>query len=129
MNLTFYKNNLLALHNNIKSNKSVIFISGMFGNLLSPPYVYNIYNFCTENKIFFVQPQLRSFPNYGLKTIDDDVKDITDLINFFEIKEIIFIGHSTGCQDIFYSLNTNILLAILQGPVSDREAENENLEE
>ncbi|KAG0419556.1 UPF0613 protein PB24D3.06c [Dictyocoela roeselum] len=132
MNLIFYKPNLLALHNGLNSQKAVIFISGMFGNLLTPRYVINIYNFCTENNLFFIQPQLRSFPNYGLATIDTDVEDINDLIDFFSLTEIIFIGHSTGCQDIIYTLkfsNINVKLAILQGPVSDREAEIDDLSE
>lgn len=121
MHLEFYKKNLLALHNGLKSNTAIIFISGMYGNFLLPKYVSKLYEHFTSKNLFFIQPQLRSFPNFGLKSLNDDIQDIKDLIKFYNLKKIILIGHSTGCQDIMYILSKNVIFAILQGPVSDRE--------
>ncbi|EPR79797.1 hypothetical protein SLOPH_2382 [Spraguea lophii 42_110] len=117
-------NKLPVIHNNIKNSNAVILLSGMGGDMLSPDYQHLIMSFCTKNNIFCISPKLQSYPDFGLYTLDDDISDIKKLIEFFELKNIFLIGHSTGCQISIYLLNNSnikIHTIILQGPVSDRE--------
>lgn len=71
----------------------------------------------------YIQPIFRSHPNFGLFTLDDDNEELTSLYNQFANTEIIFIGSSTGCQNILFSNAIKNRLCILIGPVSDREYE------
>ncbi|KAG5860438.1 DUF1749 domain-containing protein [Encephalitozoon hellem] len=124
------KNNLVAYSNQVKSDIKVIYVGGL-GSRLSiclPTVMLNEY--CLENGYELIIPEMRSYPNYGLFTIDDDVEDLESLIH--QIKgDIVLIGNSTGCQDIIHYLNTTkdkrVKLAVLLGAVSDVEfEENEN---
>uniref|UniRef100_A0A6B2LEM0 Uncharacterized protein n=1 Tax=Arcella intermedia TaxID=1963864 RepID=A0A6B2LEM0_9EUKA len=124
--------NLVAFTNSIKSKTAVIFISGLSDNLLHPKYSIEVMNYCTNHQLLFIQPQLRSFPYYGLHPLQHDSEDLSCLLQFYDpqIDQYILIGHSTGCQDIIYLLKQNhynkaekIKCCILQGPVSDREYE------
>lgn len=129
--ISHYGDNLLALHNNLKQNKAVIFITGMANTLLDPPYVRNLYDLCTKLGIFFIQPLFHSHPHFGMYTLEDDCEDLKECIAFFKLHSVCLIGHSTGCQDILYFIdnyNINVLLGILQGPVSDREFESSRTE-
>ncbi|KAM0687569.1 hypothetical protein COBT_001190 [Conglomerata obtusa] len=78
------------------------------------------------------QPILRSHPNFGLYTLEDDALELDLLFDLFAENKLILVGSSTGCQNIIYTLNkknyNNVACAILQGPVSDREYEEDTLE-
>lgn len=70
---------------------------------------------------------------FGHQSLRKDVKELDILINYLRenrpsFKGVVFIGHSTGCQDLVtlakHTTNANHIKAIvLQAPVSDREAE------
>ncbi|KAF7683318.1 UPF0613 protein PB24D3.06c [Astathelohania contejeani] len=122
--LVIYDINKIMFMNNCDTNIVILFVSGMGNNIFNPVYSMEIYKFCNDHKITFVQPQLRSYPHYGLYTLDDDIDDLMKVINYLGPRKYIFIGHSTGCQDIIYlSRIYQPILCILQGPVSDREYE------
>ncbi len=73
-----------------------------------------------------------SFYSYGIKRLADDVADLSALVKHLREQlgrqKIVFLGHSTGCQDsMSYAkaakdgASPAIDGYILQGPVSDRE--------
>ncbi|EFX03823.1 duf1749 domain containing protein [Grosmannia clavigera kw1407] len=73
-----------------------------------------------------------SFTAFGYKRLTDDVADLSALVKYLRglgREKIVFLGHSTGCQDSmeyakFVSKGQSPAVDgfILQGPVSDREA-------
>jgi Protein of unknown function (DUF1749) len=79
----------------------------------------------------FVQVLLSSsYTGWGVGSIKKDAQELAQCVAYFNQSfhgKIAFMGHSTGCQDIMEYLvgSSNypaIDGAILQGPVSDREA-------
>nr|AFK45298.1 unknown [Lotus japonicus] len=72
-----------------------------------------------------------SYTGYGTSSLQQDAKELDQLINYLINKEdsegVALLGHSTGCQDIVHYMRTNfacsraVRAAILQAPVSDRE--------
>ncbi|ADM11947.1 uncharacterized protein Eint_080100 [Encephalitozoon intestinalis ATCC 50506] len=127
------KNNLVAYSNRVESNTKVVYIGGLTSRfpICLPTIMLNQY--CIENGYEFIIPQLRSHPEYGLFTIDDDIEDLGCLLSQTN-GDVILVGNSTGCQDIVYYLNNTkdrkIKLAVLLGAVSDvefEEHENKNL--
>lgn len=115
---------LISYFNNIYSECSVILIGGLMHNILSLPYTTQLDTFCKENMMALYIPQFRSHPNYGIYTIEDDLEDLTTLINHIKGK-IVLIGNSTGCQVIMKYIykNPSVDHCFLQGPVSDVEYE------
>lgn len=81
-----------------------------------------------------MQPVLSgSYCQYGTGTLDRDVADLSGVIKALKAqrgtKEVAIHGHSTGCQIICHFMKTAapeirnmVRLAVLQAPVSDREA-------
>lgn len=129
------ENDLKAYSNGIDSEIKIIFIGGLGCNFLIHPFTISLNNYCLEHNYEFIIPELRSHPNFGLFTIDDDVEDLNNLLNSIE-GTVILVGNSTGCQDIVHYLRVigrkNIKLVILQGAVSDVEYEeyiNQDLKE
>lgn len=109
----------------MKSNKYLLFIDGMWGNILSIPYFYRLKNLCDNHNIVLVYPQLRSHPYFQIHRIEEDIEDITDVVNGLD-GSVVLLGHSTGCQDsllyISSSKSEKVKGIILQAPVSDIEA-------
>ncbi|XP_027332058.1 UPF0613 protein PB24D3.06c isoform X2 [Abrus precatorius] len=72
-----------------------------------------------------------SYSGYGTSSLQQDAKELDQLINYLINKEdsegVALLGHSTGCQDIVNYMRTNyacsraVRAAIFQAPVSDRE--------
>lgn len=129
-NFFFYSNYMFKAFRSTRNCGTVlIYITGLDGSLFSDNLSKNLYNFCKLMNMTYVQPIFRSHPNYGLYTLDDDTEELFELIKLFKSNKIIFVGSSTGCQDIIhlfkkYNVYTeNILFSVLQGPVSDREYE------
>jgi pimeloyl-ACP methyl ester carboxylesterase len=124
---TYSKQRLVAYTNGIQGRIKIVFVGGLGNNILSQPYVPQLNSYCIENGYELVIPQLRSHPNYGLYTIEDDAEDLDGLLS--EIDGIVvLLGNSTGCQDIMYYMNSQrrsrkVKLMILQGAVSDVEYE------
>ena len=111
------------------SRFSVIFIPGLTEGFLQPKYVTSLAEFLCERKIRFFQPLLRSsYGGWGSSDLRQDSEDLKNFISEISenrgVGEIVLMGHSTGCQDIlkFLENSENIKAAILQAPVSDREA-------
>ena len=79
-----------------------------------------------------VQPILSSsYTGFGHGTLDRDVKELHELIQYLvqhrnATHNILLVGHSTGCQQIVHYFKTyhdhRVTAAVLQAPVSDREA-------
>lgn len=81
-----------------------------------------------------IQPILSSsYTGFGHGTLDRDVLELHELIQYLHqyrnaTRNILLIGHSTGCQQILHYFNkynhenTGVTAAVLQAPVSDREA-------
>jgi hypothetical protein len=73
-----------------------------------------------------------SYTGFGHGNLDNDVIEIDELVQYIMTyrncqQKIILIGHSTGCQQIVHYLKygiqrNKINMAVLQAPVSDREA-------
>lgn len=75
-----------------------------------------------------------SYNGWGTGSLERDVKDLAQCVNYFRKNKpdgakIVCMGHSTGCQDLMEYLigkgcseRATIDGAILQAPVSDREA-------
>ena len=69
----------------------------------------------------------------SLLSLQEDVEDLRHLIGFLEkeygAEEVVLLGHSTGCQQCVKFLEGKVGIvkgAILQGPVSDRETDEDN---
>lgn len=123
----------------------LLFIGGLFDNFNSPRYVNDIAAlFPAHNKqkwrVMHVQLSTNG-KSWGILDIDRDVEEIGICVQFIrdtllkdENADVVLMGHSTGCQDTMrYLTGPNPLSqnkpprpkvqgAILQAPVSDREA-------
>jgi alpha-beta hydrolase superfamily lysophospholipase len=88
------------------------------------------------------QVMIRSSNNgWGTGSLERDAKDLAQCVNYFrknkpDGSKIVCMGHSTGCQDVMeyltgkgYAERAVIDGAILQAPVSDREAMKESMDE
>jgi pimeloyl-ACP methyl ester carboxylesterase len=114
------------------SSRYVIFLGGYVGGLLSIPYIERLDELLSQLSYTLIQPLFRSSNlQYGWHTIDNDIEDLQNLIDYLikkrkNIESIILMGHSTGCQGIIHYLRqekkSNLIHGIiLQGPVSDRQ--------
>ncbi|ELA42800.1 uncharacterized protein VICG_00115 [Vittaforma corneae ATCC 50505] len=115
----------LAFKNGVESDNTVVLIGGLGDNVLSLPYCTLLNEFCKNNRLSLIIPQLRSMPKYKTTSVDFDVEDIRDVVAGTN-GHVALIGHSTGCNDILLFLNEyrpeNVKCVILQGPVSDTES-------
>ena len=119
--------NIVAFTNDIESEYVLIYIGGLSDTLLSTPFTSELSDFCTQDKIQLIIPQLRTMPNYRTFSISCDVEDVHKIVEANHGKKIILLGHSTGCQVSMLYLKThgssNLNQVILQAPVSDVEYE------
>lgn len=125
---TYNSKGSLVFKNEIESSKTIVFLDGLDGNILSNAYISKLNEFCISKNISLVIPQLRSMPNYRIAPIDFDIEDIKSVLRTVK-GEIVLMGHSTGCNDILLYLESHSNLAIkgviLQAPVSDTESSDE----
>lgn len=118
----------------LSSSRCLILLGGLTNGLLALPYVERLSSKLESlaKPYSLIQPLLRSSNlQYGWHTIDNDVEDLKQLIDYLinsrnHLQSIILMGHSTGCQDIIHYLrqeknHPKIPRVILQGPVSDRQ--------
>jgi pimeloyl-ACP methyl ester carboxylesterase len=119
------QNGSIFIKTKLSSDKNIVFINGLGGNALFFDCKAALYNFCIKENYNLIIPQLRSYPNFQIISIQDDIDDIKNLVDQIDGK-IILIGHSTGCNDILLYLKEhkagNIKGVILQAPVSDTES-------
>ncbi|KAK5408597.1 hypothetical protein LTR06_007440 [Exophiala xenobiotica] len=117
----------------------LLFIGGLYDTFRSPGYVDNLAALFPRNapdqKWRLVHVQLSSAGRaFGMFDLNRDVEEIGLAINYIRetitqspTTPIVIMGHSTGCQDVLHYLCSSasqptISGAIMQAPVSDREA-------
>ena len=121
------------------ARNALVFIGGLTDGPHTTPYIRKIAQelAATEagKRLGYSVFELRmnsSFHGYGFKRLSDDVADLSALVKHLRENlnkhKIVFLGHSTGCQDqMAYARAMKEGTApavdgfILQGPVSDRE--------
>uniref|UniRef100_A0A7S0L6B9 AB hydrolase-1 domain-containing protein n=1 Tax=Coccolithus braarudii TaxID=221442 RepID=A0A7S0L6B9_9EUKA len=116
-----------------------IFVGGLTDGLLACSYVERLAEQCHKEGWALVQPVLSSsYAGFGTSSLDRDVDEIASLIEYLigqrDAKQFALCGHSTGCQDAVHflknappALRARVRAAILQAPVSDREANREDV--
>ncbi|KAK6521349.1 hypothetical protein TWF506_001572 [Arthrobotrys conoides] len=123
---------LRSSSNGGRKPNTLLFIAGLGDNLLTVPYVSDL----VKTGWSVVQVLISSTASgWGTGTLTRDAKELALCISYFKIQlsrpKVVVLGHSTGCQDIMYYLcrlevsqqaHGQLDGAILQAPVSDREA-------
>lgn len=115
----------IAYKNDVISEKTIVFINGLGGNILSFAYNTRLNEYCIKHNISLVIPQLRSMPNFQIAPIESDIEDLKNVLSTIK-GSVVLMGHSTGCNDIILylkdHLSDKIKGAVLQAPVSDPES-------
>ncbi|KAG8658732.1 hypothetical protein MANES_03G184900v8 [Manihot esculenta] len=112
--------------------QQLVFIGGLTDGFLATEYLGPLAIALDREKWSLVQLLMSSsYSGYGTSTLQQDAKEIDQLVSYLINKEnsegVVLLGHSTGCQDIVHYMRTNaacsraVRAAILQAPVSDRE--------
>lgn len=119
--------------------RAVVCIPGLTDGLLSLRYMPDLAKAVQHQGWRVVQPVLSSsYRGWGTGSLDEDADEIDTLLAFLNkrrgVKNVVLLGHSTGCQDVIRYLKVGRLksmvsAAVLQAPVSDREAASLNTEE
>ena len=118
--------------------KTLLFTSGLFDTFASVPYVAQIANSLASkpaNTWSVMEIQLTSSGvGFGTGDLIRDVEEIAKGVTWLrsrsgeDLSKIVLMGHSTGSQDVLHYLYHDLAMtpdidgAILQAPVSDREA-------
>lgn len=111
-------------------NGGILFIAGLGDGLLCPTYTQTM-----ASNFRLIQPVLSSSYNrFGTSSLAKDAEELFELINYIkenltDIKQIILMGFSTGCQSICTLLTLFkekfspqfIKGIVLQGAASDRQ--------
>lgn len=111
---------------------TVIFIGGLTDGFMTCPIAENLASALTEKGYSLVQFVMSSsYRQFGTSSLSQDCNEIVKLIeylqNFRNRRKLFLLGHSTGCQDIFWYLKHGmksdhlIYGANVQAPVSDRD--------
>lgn len=123
---------------------SLIFVGGLTDGLCSVGYLDDIVNTLeaaqADWSVFSILLS-SSYSGYGMADLDSDVAQISDCVDYVcrykqesspvnatESPRVVLMGHSTGSQDVMHYITSpkgarcNVDGAILQAPVSDREA-------
>lgn len=111
---------------------SVIFIGGLGDGFMTCPIVNYLSPILGEKGFSLVQFVMSSsYRQFGTSSLAQDSVEITKLIEYLQNvrgrRKIFLLGHSTGCQDIFWYLregikNDHLIYgANVQAPVSDRD--------
>lgn len=116
--------------------KVLVAVGGLSCGLMFAPYVEQLASTLPERTGWTVVQLLlsSSHSGWGMGCVEEDAKEIGELLGTlsrsYGCKEVVLLGHSTGCQDaVMYARiygedgKGHPLLkgVILQGPVSDRE--------
>ncbi|EAW09618.1 uncharacterized protein ACLA_038290 [Aspergillus clavatus NRRL 1] len=119
---------------------SLIFIGGLQDGLCTVPYVPALAKALEPTPWSVFQAQLSSsFGGWGTGSLDQDVAEIAQCVEYVRKLQasaapdgkVVIMGHSTGSQDVLHYLyaanpasrpRPPVHGAILQAPVSDREA-------
>ncbi|KAI9734689.1 MAG: hypothetical protein M1834_002291 [Cirrosporium novae-zelandiae] len=118
---------------------TLLFIGGMTDGFLTVPYVTPLANYLHNHPLsdsYSVVEILlsSSYNQWGLGSVSQDAEEISKCVAYFRnlrpnSGKMVFLGHSTGCQDIMEYLTgagaesrERVDGAIFQASVSDREA-------
>ncbi|KAF8420652.1 hypothetical protein EV426DRAFT_611608 [Tirmania nivea] len=120
-----------------KGINTILFIGGLGDDILSPHYVHKkvvpaIYS--DEELAGWRVAEVgtsSSASGWGTGSVERDAEELAKCVYYYKTirptGKVVVMGHSTGCQDIFYMM-TRVSPAppvdgiILQAPISDREA-------
>lgn len=119
----------------VGSTRAVVFVPGLTDGFMAVPYTTMLCDAVTRAGMYFVQPLLTSsYGGFGVSSLAQDSEELAALLTFLRssmrVSEVLFIGHSTGCQNGVHILSTGCAAAalvtalVLQAPVSDREYAN-----
>ncbi|KAE9376543.1 DUF1749-domain-containing protein [Stipitochalara longipes BDJ] len=110
----------------------LLFIGGLFDGLLTIPYTSTLSSALPPTWTLAEVRLSSSYTGWGTSSLQKDVSELSDCVSYFRtIKtgKIVFMGSSTGCQDIMeyltgagHETRPPIDGGILQAPASDREA-------
>jgi len=115
--------------------KFCVYVGGLTDGLLACSYVEALGAELDRRGWALIQPILTSsYAGYGCSSLDRDAEELAELLAHLKrsrttVDAFAIVGHSTGCQDAVTLLGTApadirclIRAAVLQAPVSDREA-------
>ena len=119
-----------------ESRHTLIFVGGLFDTIGTVAYVPGLAASLPPDWRLIEAILGSSSRQWGISTLNDDVKEIADLVAHFRgissDSKIVLMGHSTGCQDaVHYLLSPHpgdglarpgVDGVVLQASVSDREA-------
>ncbi|KAI9270799.1 hypothetical protein BDA99DRAFT_478753 [Phascolomyces articulosus] len=115
----------------INSSNTVVYIGGLTDGYNSVPYLPELQSRLSDIGWSLVQVQLSSScTGYGISNLQKDSDELDHLVRYLTTKrnksKILFLGHSTGCQDCYRhnkygKMSESIMGYVLQAPVSDRE--------
>lgn len=111
---------------------TVIFIGGLTDGFLTVPFLPKLAELLGRAKISLTQFVMSSsYKQFGFGSLAVDSQEIGRLVEFMSKtrrrEKIFLLGHSTGCQDIFWFLQHGlgpehpVYGANCQAPVSDRD--------
>ena len=124
---------------NHRHERYCIYVGGLTDGLLACKYVDQLAGALDLCGWALVQPVLTSsYTGYGCSSLSRDAEELSRLISHIDerdgaagrpAKAFAIVGHSTGCQDAVTLLRSaplavriKLRAAVLQAPVSDREA-------
>lgn len=133
--LFLYKDLLAAFETKIYSDNrvgTVIFIGGLTDGFLTTPYLPQLARELGEVNISLTQfISSSSYRQFGTSSLASDARELAALIEYLQsergCEKIFLLGHSTGCQDIFWYLTHEmkpehrVYGANCHAPVSDRD--------
>lgn len=112
-----------------------VYLGGLTDGLLACAYVESLASELDRRGWALVQPVLSSaYSQYGRGSLSRDAEEVAELFSFLErnrgnVCNFAIVGHSTGCQDAVtllergpVAVRRRLRAAVLQAPVSDREA-------
>ena len=111
---------------------TVIFIGGLTDGFMTCPIVHSLTPILVDRRYSLVQFVMSSsYRQFGTSSLAQDCIELVKLIEYLQNKrnrrKLFLLGHSTGCQDIFWYLKHGITAdhcvygANVQAPVSDRD--------
>ncbi|KAI4137295.1 MAG: hypothetical protein LQ341_005211 [Variospora aurantia] len=112
-------------------SNTLFFIGGLGEGLLTTPYIQSL-SAALPPSYTLVEILLSSaYSGWGTSSISQDVDEMAQCVSYFQSLrpngKMVLMGNSTGCQDVlgycsFEGSRPPVHGAILQAPVSDREA-------
>ncbi|KAI4166211.1 MAG: hypothetical protein LQ342_000097 [Letrouitia transgressa] len=113
------------------ATNTLLFISGLNDGLLTIPYLAYLSSHLPPSFSFTEVLLSSSYSGWGTSSLTQDARELAECVTYFrELRpegKIVLMGNSTGCQDVMHYLISDgarpkVDGAILQAPVSDREA-------